>query len=497
MMNTLSRFSKQMKHITSSFHNLLFRLNPFWLQLFYITTLSSFGFLALKATKPRTSTKPKNLDLFFTSVSASTLSSMSTVEMEVFSNTHLVFLALLMFLGSEVFTSLLGLHLMRAKKAKNGLSRSNVSYHTENLDENENLNLNMKIKCMKTLSCTVSCYLFVAHGAGLALIYIYLILNPAAKKVLQTKGINLSTFSIFTTVSAISNSGFTPTNENMVAFMKNPGLLLILVPQLMMGNMLYPIMLRLMILLMAKTTRSREYNYILQNSGELGYGHLIPWQDTVYLGITVFGLVVVQMAVFSALEWNSEAVVGGGLSVYEKVVGIFFQVVNSRHTGEVVFDLSAVSQAVLLMFVLMMYLPPYTSYLPIEQAENTVTSRGEKNTRSNCKGFLDNLIFSQLTYLFIFIFLICLTERHKMKTDPLNFNVLNIVFEVVSAYGNVGFTVGYSCEKQINPDANCKDAWFGFVGKWSDVAKLILAIVMIFGRLKKFNKRGGRAWNLA
>ncbi|GER42031.1 Na+ transporter [Striga asiatica] len=426
MMNTLSRFSKNMKHITSSvlnflssnFHILLLQLNPFWLQLFYITTLSSFGFLALKATKPRTSTKPKNLDLFFTSVSASTLSSMSTVEMEVFSNTHLVFLTLLMFLGGEVFTSLLGLHLMRAKKAKNCLSRSNATNHVENLDENENLNLNMKLKCMKILSCTVSCYLFVAHGAGLALIYIYLRLNLAAKRVLQTKGINLSTFSIFTTVSAISNSGFVPTNENMVAFRKSPGLLLILVPQLMMGNMLYPIILRLTILLMAKTTRSSEHKYILENSGELGYGHLIPWQDTLYLGITVFGLVVVQMAVFSALEWNSEAVVGGGLSVYEKLVGIFFQVVNSRHTGEIVFDLSAAA-------------------------------------------------------------------------------VRNLEIQLAIAYGNVGFTVGYSCERQINPDAHCKDAWFGFVGKWSNEAKFILVIVMIFGRLKKFNKRGGRAWNLA
>lgn len=44
---------------------------------------------------------------------------------------------------------------------------------------------------------------------------------------------------------------------------------------------------------------------------------------------------------------------------------------------------------------------------------------------------MENLVFSQLSYLAIFVSMICITEREKMKEDPLNFNVLNIVVEVV------------------------------------------------------------------
>ncbi|KAK6139720.1 hypothetical protein DH2020_026530 [Rehmannia glutinosa] len=402
---------------------------------------------------------------------------------------------------------MLGLHLIRAnmnKKAQKslnhqtepdahielGIVRVEKSYTNDPETETKSIQeFNLKLKSVKILAYLVFVYLLVVHVVGSTLVSIYLSLIPGAKRGLKTKGINLETFSMFTTASTFSNCGFVP-NENMMVFRGNPGLLLILIPQVLMGNTMFPVCLRLSIWFAEKMTRREELRYMLRNSRELGYGHLIPGLHCVYLGITVLGLVFVQVVVFCSLEWNSEEIGVGGLSVYEKVVGFMFQVVNSRHAGESVFDLSAVSPAILIMFVLMMYLPPYTTYLPIEQGENT-------STRKN-KGFWqENILFSQLTYLLIFIIVICVTERHKLKTDPLNFNLLNIVVEVISAYGNVGFTVGYSCGKQINPDGHCKDAWYGFAGRWSNEGKFVLILVMFVGRLKKFNKRGGRAWSLA
>ncbi|KDO61957.1 hypothetical protein CISIN_1g0458091mg, partial [Citrus sinensis] len=141
------------------------------------------------------------------------------------------------------------------------------------------------------------------------------------------------------------------------------------------------------------------------------------------------------------------------------------------------------------------YLPPYTSFWPSRNREGD--SRNFKEKKNKKKTFVQNFIFSQLSYLVIFIILVCITERDKMKKDPLNFNVLNVTIEVISAYGNVGFSTGYSCKRQLRPDSSCKDAWYGFVGRWSNQGKVILILVMFFGRIKKFNMKGGKAWQIS
>ncbi|KAK9269012.1 hypothetical protein L1049_000780 [Liquidambar formosana] len=522
----LSSLSKSVYFLVVSFyHFVVLRANPFSIELCYFLSLSFLGFWVLKALNPAPdSFTPRNLDLFFTSVSASTVSSMSTVEMEVFSDTQLVVLTVLMFVGGEVFTSMVGLHLRGSNQNKklwktdtkvdsvnnelrvsshpidqvelgvvgiqdseNSESRTEDQSHIESVDSEY-----LKCNSIKFLGFVVLGYLLVIHVLGVTLVSLYLTLVSSARDVLKNKGLKLFTFSVFLTVSTFASCGFVPTNENMIVFRKNSGLLLILIPQILFGNTLFPSCLWILLWFLRKSVRKAESNYLLKNTREIGYPHLLPSLHSWLLVATVCGFLFLQFTLFCSMEWNSEGL--SGLSTYQKTIGVLFQSANSRHAGETIVDLSIISSAILVLFVVMMYLPPYTSFLPIkDDGQHPQISERRKKRGGKIVG---NLILSQLSYLVIFVILICITEREKMKEDPLNFNVLNIVIETVSAYGNVGFTTGYSCKRQLKPDGNCKDKWFGFSGKWSDEGKIVLIVVMFFGRLKKFNMDGGRAWKL-
>ncbi|XP_047249956.1 sodium transporter HKT1-like [Capsicum annuum] len=452
-----------MKPLSSSSHQGLFssffkilslQVKPFWVELGYFMIFSFLGFLALNVTKPRTlpSFRPHNLDVFFTSVSATTVSSMSTVEMEVFSNAQLVFMTILMFLGGEAFTSFLRLQLMKLKLVK----KQSVLQNNDAFDHSSSINLDnklehavinpmedshheaiAKLKSIRLLTYVVFGYILVVILLGSSLVSIYITFIPCAKQILNEKGLNLHTFSIFTTVSTFANCGFVPTNENMMVFKQNSGLLLILIPQILLGNTLYAPSLRFVIWFLWKFTKRQEFENILKNSKRVGYSHIFPRFETIAIAITVLAFISVQFVAFF---------------------------VNTRHTGQSVFDISSFSPAIIVLFALMMYLSSSTTFLPVDNHEERLKTK-EKINRRKRRSLVKYISFSQPSCLVIFTILICLVEKDKTKNDTLNFNVPNIAFEVISAYGTVGMSVGYGCARQIKPDGHCKDTTYGFAGK--------------------------------
>lgn len=88
--------------------------------------------------------------------------------------------------------------------------------------------------------------------------------------------------------------------------------------------------------------------------------------------------------------------------------------------------------------------------------------------------FISQQIHGQLAHdiwwLVLAILIIVTINTSYFLADPINFSVFNVIFEVVSAYGCVGISVG------VPNDA------YSFSGSWHTAAKLVLCVVMIRGR---------------
>lgn len=68
------------------------------------------------------------------------------------------------------------------------------------------------------------------------------------------------------------------------------------------------------------------------------------------------------------------------------------------------------------------------------------------------------------------VLVIVTIETSNFLADPVTFSVFNVIFEVVSAYGCVGISVGL-------PSAN-----YSFAGGWHTASKVVLCAVMLRGR---------------
>ncbi|XP_039805136.1 probable cation transporter HKT7 [Panicum virgatum] len=426
--------------------------------VFYFAAISCVGWGLLTALKVRAPhRRPRGIDMFFTAVSAATVSSMSAVEMEVFSNGQLLVLTALMFIGGEVFVSLVGLASKWLELRKQIRNRSRVDSHDDDVEletptadtgaeaaadaddsrsiattatEAEYITTVVDAKMLRrnavrSLFCVVLAILLVVHVVGAVSVAAYMRAAPGARRTLRRKALDVWTFAVFTTVSTFSSCGYMPTNENMIVFRRDVPLQLLLAPQALVGNTLFPPLLAACVWAAAGATGREDLAEVARKGREAtGYYHLLPARRCWMLAGTVVGFIAVQVALVCAMEWGGAL---QGLSAGEKVVNALFLAVNSRHTGEATLDLSTLAPAVLVLFVLMMYLPPYTTWFPFE--ENSTTT--DHSTESQGIRFLKSTVLSQLSYLTVFVIAICITERRKLKEDPLNFNVLNIIVEVV------------------------------------------------------------------
>ncbi|GLJ12270.1 hypothetical protein SUGI_0187860 [Cryptomeria japonica] len=345
----------------------------------------------------------------------------------------------------------------------------------QNNGPEETQNDQFQSQALKYFNYIVICYFTVVQLVGIISVIIYLKTNPDSQKPLRERGINSTLFSVFTTISSFANCGYVQVNEGLVPFQQSPGLLWLLVIQMGLGNTMFWPSVRLLtwglsrLRMFTTGAHSRALQYILKNPQKfLPFG----FKQTMWIVVVEWGLNIVQLGCLSALQWNTD--VFQGLTWTQKFSTGVFQTFSSRTTGINVVNMVDLSPTIIFIYAFIMYIPSEAGL------KQKWASSGKDDSNFLTRQIRRSLFQRSVALLAITV-VICIIENHNVVHDPLNFSILNMIFETISAYGNVGLSVGYSCSLRMDNGA-CEDVPYSLSGKWSVAGKLLLLPLMLLGR---------------
>ncbi|KAF3210380.1 hypothetical protein TWF106_010676 [Orbilia oligospora] len=342
----------------------------------------------------------------------------------------------------------------------------------------------MEYRALKLLLKIVVGYFFGLHLFGVIGLLPWIYNAPAKyQRYLESVGQSKTWWAFYSAQTMVDNLGFTLTPDSMIFFRDAIWPMLLMTFLAYAGNTCYPVMLRLIIWttykLSPKTSSIREpLNFLLEHPRRC-YTLLFGSRPTWILFIILFALNFIDVLLIIVLDLKNPEV--NALPAGRRILAALFQAASSRHTGTSTFNLAAVNPAVQISLLVMMYIAIYPITISI-RASNTYeeTSLGiypidsdpdEEHGRSYLLMHMQNQLSFDLWYIFLGIFCICIAEAPKImdEKDPA-FAVFPIFFEVVSAYGNVGLSLGHPA------------VLTSLCGKFTPFSKLVICAMMIRGR---------------
>ncbi|KAJ6121100.1 hypothetical protein N7523_005380 [Penicillium sp. IBT 18751x] len=388
-----------------------------------------------------------------------------------------------------------------------GVVSRNSQFHGLSSIEREELG-GVEYKAVSFLSWIVSLYFVLFNLLGIIGMSTWL--QAKHPEVTRENGLDPFWTGAFFAVSAFVNSGMSLLDKNMTALQLDAYPLLTLGMLILAGNTLYPCFLRFIIwtmrVLMPKNQRWESWrvtlDFILDHPRRV-YTNLFPARHTWYLLGTIIILNGIDWAAFELLSIGNKEI--QTLPSEYRVLDGLFQALAVRAGGFYVVTIADLRQGLLVLYVLMMYVSAYPVLVTIRNtnvyeerslgiyAHDDSPDSPDQPARGNVfldivrhhmgrptfsersrSYFVHQQLRSQLSHdiwwIAVAVLFIAIAESDHYSEQPVAFSTFNIVFEVVSAYGCVGVSVGY-------PGKNSS-----FCGAWHTISKLILAAVALRGR---------------
>ncbi|KAF2260245.1 TrkH-domain-containing protein [Lojkania enalia] len=385
------------------------------------------------------------------------------------------------------------------------VSRNSQFHHLTDKDREELGGY--EYRAVKLLSWLVPAYFVLFQFFSCLALGAYVANNKAS--IARANGLDPWWVGAFNAVSAFNNSGMSLLDANMVAFQSSAYMLLSMGLLILAGNTCYPIFLRLIVWAFLKISPNgeewedfRQTLHFLLAHPRRCYTNMFPAPHTWWLLSSVVCLNGIDWVAFELLNIGNKAITS--LPAATQIVDGLFQALAVRSGGFYVVPIPSVRISLQVLYVIMMYISVYPVVITMRNSNvyeerslgiyaddpgyaalpsawhlgflgklrRTVTNASlEQTTKSY---FVRQQLRAQLAHdlwwIVLAVFLVMIVEGDNFSRDPTVFSVFNVIFEIVSAYGCVGISVGVPGEA------------YSFSGAWHTVSKLILCAVMIRGR---------------
>lgn len=333
--------------------------------------------------------------------------------------------------------------------------------------------------------------------------------DEIAKNCLQPEKLKLNPIlhTIYLTTSSFQNNGLVLTESSVECYAKDPLILFMVSFLIICGNTGLPIMMRLTTWLVwkvwpAKTPTKSALAFLLEHPRRC-YTHMFPGVHTLWLVVCLFVLDGLPIVVMLTKDAHSSAFLdpetGQEMTLWFKFWNAFCNAVSARTAGVNSVDLFKLGILSTYTITVMMYISTAPTFVTMRysavhrghKTELDITGHSEGWEQATAGPVGDNTIVSQfkaylaqdLAYLFFIVFGILYFESDKFQATAAikspeddgiynDYDFLKVIFEMCSAYGTVGLSLGY------------RNAAWSFSGDWTRPSQMLLVWAMLLGRMR-------------
>lgn len=325
----------------------------------------------------------------------------------------------------------------------------------------------------------VAIYTFFFEFLGFLIMGLHLNANPAG-----IGDTNPWWWALFHSVSAFNNAGFGLMNNNLVNFVRDPVINMTIAALIIAGGLGYPVLIAIHAFIRRKMV---SHNDRVQRALDEDVAGVVasPVQTRVAIAGSIL-LLAVGTFIPLIVEWNNPILQEYNLP--QKIMVAFFQSTSTRTAGFNTIDVGALGTSTVFLYMALMYIG----------ANPAGTAGGIKiPTMAVLYGYIKDwfvkpgqpvrlfgrgiskfavshavrLFFFSMLFIAMVTFLIGVAESRYLTTPDPIFNFTKVLFEIFSAFGTVGLTMGFP------------GGVTSFSGIMTPFSKSLLILTMLFGRL--------------